>query len=70
MFLKMPIADDAEQPVMLTINEQPPFAVLVVSPDVYAAIEAAVQVSFEDPSSVPIEYREAASELWAGFHDG
>lgn len=70
MFKKMPIPEDGPRPAALAIDEQPPYAVLVVSPDVYDAIEAAVQIAYEDMASVPIEYREAATELWAGFHDG
>lgn len=71
MFKKMPITEtDSDGPVTLSFQERPPFVVLAVSPDVYAAIEAAVEVAYEDPDSVPLEHREAATELWAGFHDG
>jgi hypothetical protein len=70
MLKKMVVTDESPRPYQVAIDERTPYAILVVSPDVYDALQAASEVAFEDPSDVPIEHREAASEIFAAFHDG
>jgi hypothetical protein len=70
MFKKMPITEAADRPITLALDERTPFVVIVASPGVYDALEAAVEIAYANPDDVPLEYREAGTELWAGFHDG
>lgn len=40
---------------------------LTMSDDVFDALDAAVQVAFDDPESVPDEFKDVAAKVWREF---